>query len=96
MFQNINRLLAQSIRMLNAVLAVVFLLLGLGTGIAATAVIGPVSLIGGIIAGAATAVTFCGLLAIDIRIRELLEACLVELRRGRPSEYGAEKRKVTR
>ena len=95
MVQNINRLLAQSIGTLNAVLAVVFLLLGLSTGIAATAVIGPFGLIGGVIAGAAAAVTFCGLLAIAIRIRELLEECLRELRRGRPTE-GAEKRKVTR
>ena len=86
MVQNINRLLAQSIGMLNAVLAVVFLLLGLSTGIAATAVIGPFGLIGGVIAGAAAAVTFCGLLAIAIRIRELLEECLHELRRSGSGE----------
>ena len=86
MVENINRLLAQSIGTLNALLAVVFLLGGLSAGIAATAVIGPAGLIGGVITGAAAAVTFCGLLAIAIRIRELLEACLAELRRAGPRE----------
>ena len=86
MVQNINRLLAQSIGTLNAVLAVVFLFLGLSAGIAATAAIGPFGLIGGVIAGAAAAVTFCGLLAVAIRIRDLLEECLAELRRGGPTE----------
>ena len=37
MVQNINRLLAESLGPLNAVLAVVFLLLGLSAGLAATA-----------------------------------------------------------
>ena len=86
MIQSINRLLAHSIGTLNAVLAVVFLFLGLVAGISAAAVTGPFGLIGGVVAGAAAAVTFCGLLAIAIRIRELLEECLVELRRGGPSE----------
>ena len=45
-----------------------------------------IGLIGGVIAGTAAAVTFCGLLAIAIRIRELLEECLRELRRGGPAE----------
>ena len=54
---------ARSISTLNAVLAVVVLLLGLSAGISATAVIAPFGLIGGVIAGEAAAVTFCGLLA---------------------------------
>ena len=86
MVENINRLLARSIGTLNALLAVIFLLGGLSAGIAATAVLGPFGLIGGVIAGAAAAVTFCGLLAVAIRIRDLLEECLAELRRGGPTE----------
>lgn len=52
MVENINRLLAQSIGTLNAVLAVVFLLGGLSAGIAATTVLGPFGQIGGVIASA--------------------------------------------
>ena len=50
MVQNINRLLAESLGPLNAALAVVFLLLGLSAGLAATAGLGPVGRIGGVAA----------------------------------------------
>ena len=62
----------------------------MSVGIAATAVLGRFGLIGGVIAGAAGAVTFCGLLAIMIRIREMLEECLREFRRGSSAEEGRE------
>ena len=73
MVQKINTLLAQSIGTLNALLVVVLVLGGLIGGVVATGpFLGPLAFVIGPIVGAAIAVSFCGLLAVLINIRDLL------------------------
>ena len=69
----INHFLASTISVLNALLAVFLLLLSMAAG---HQTMGGLGLFIGILAGAALAVAFCGLLAVLINIRDLLAASL--------------------
>ena len=70
----INQLLAASIGRANAVLAIVLILFGLATGINWFGWV--VGIILGLLAGFAMAVSVCGVLAILVSIRDLLEESL--------------------
>ena len=70
----INQLLAASIGMVNAVLAVVLILIVLGTSIQLFGA--AAGIIVGLVGGGAFAVAVCGVLAILINIRDLLEESL--------------------
>lgn len=70
----INQLLAASIGILNAILAVALILLMMGVSIYWFGM--AVGIFVGLLAGAALAVSVCGTLAILINIRNLLEESL--------------------
>lgn len=70
----INQLLAASIGVVNAVLAIVLILTALAIGINWFGVV--FGIVAGLLSGVALAVAICGTLAILVNIRDLLEESL--------------------
>ena len=73
MIEKINNLLARSIVSLNAILALVMVVLGSIVGIAGgVAFLGPLALIVGPVIGIAAAIAVCGVLAVLLDLRGIL------------------------